>query len=539
MSKLLEIFGKGITIDSVELVWNWLAAQQPANPAQGNLDEQLGRVIELLSDRNFDQAEQVLRFYLFEKPDCPRGRVAAASICIQKNDLQGAIEQARSVYLRQPHNTMALYLIGFCCERLEQVDQAIEFYQDCLKFKRHLQLPRQRMAAIHLRNGRIDKAIEEYIVLTSEHQDDIESITLLGYLYLASGQYAQAVDAFNLAILSHPDNFNQDGKEDELTPLLEQGLYEQAFENIYSIMDQIGAMPDLYVQLGDICRHAGRVTEAISHYEAALRMQPNSLEATIKLGSQYLRDGHPGLAAEQFNKAAEINDEIIDAYAGLAIAQYLEGQSIESEQTLSLAASIHQNSILLFAETAALHLKSSLNQDQVQSDESLTRDDIIETFINGWRKKMSSTGPNADLYYKYGVLLMIRGQIKDAIHWFQRALSVNSTHYRSRIKLCLALREIDQNVEAFGILKESTVLPSAMLELHYQTALLFCDKPRFAKAMRHIQTNNTFHGLSSEDTRDYIEVVLENLGIVDRALSSWSRIEQTSMLALSISQQEQ
>ncbi len=537
MSKLLEIFGKGVTIDSVELVWNWLAAQRPATPVQGSLDDQLGRVVDLLSDRDFDQAEQALRFYLFEKPDCPRGRIAAASICMQRNDLPGAIEQARSVYLRQPHNTMALYLMGFCHERLGQVDQAIEFYQDCLKFKRHLQLPRQRMAAIYLRDGRIDKAIEEYIILTSEHPEDIESITLLGYLYLASEQYAQAVDAFNLAILSHPDNFNQDGKEDELTPLLEQGLYEQAFENVYSIMEQIGAMPELYVQLGDICRHAGRVTEAISHYEAALRMQPNSLEATIKLGSQYLRDGHPGLAAEQFNKAAEINDEIIDAYAGLAIAQYLAGQSLESEQTLSLAASIHQNSILLFAETAALHLKSSLNQALIQPEESLTRDDIIDTFINGWRKKMSSAGPNADLYYKYGLLLMIRGQIKDAVHWFQRALSVNTTHYRSRIKLCLALREIGQNEEAFAMLRQSTVLPSAMLELHYQTALLFCDKPRFAKAMQHLQTHNTFHGLSSEDTRDYIEVVLENLGIVDRALSNWSRIEQTSMLALSISPQ--
>jgi hypothetical protein len=116
MSKLLEIFGKGITIDSVELVWNWLLAQQQppseSGSSAGNQDT-LGRVIELLSDRKIEQAEQELRFHLFEHPDCFKGRIAAAAVCIYHNDLKGAIEQTQSVYVRQPNNTMALYILGY------------------------------------------------------------------------------------------------------------------------------------------------------------------------------------------------------------------------------------------------------------------------------------------------------------------------------------------------------------------------------------------------------------------------------------------
>jgi tetratricopeptide (TPR) repeat protein len=537
MSKLLEIFGKGITIDSVELVWNWLLAQQqpPSESASSSqAQDSLGRVVELLSDRKIEQAEQELRFYLFEHPDCPKGRVAAAAVCIYNNDLNGAIEQARSVYVRHPHNTMALYLLGYCHERLGHDAEAMEFYQDCLKFKRHLQLPRQRMAAMFLRKGRLDKAIEEYVAITVERPDDVSSLTLLGYLYLAAEQYALAIDTFNLSILSHPDNFNQDGRNDELTSLLEQGLVDQAFDYVEGLIEQLGMTPEFSIQLGDICRHEGRVAEAISHYESALRIQPNSLEATIKLGSQYLRDEHPSLAAEQFNRAAEINDEIIDAYAGLTVGLALKGETDEAFRTLCLAQTIHQNCVILFAETAALHLRSSMPQGEIEPH----RDDILDTFVKSWKKRLDSSGSNADLYYKYGILMTVRGHIKEAVRWFKKALGVNPTHYRSQIKLSLALCELEQADEAMRILQEIHVLSPAMLELHYQTSLLFCDKRKFAGAIRYLQ-NNHFSGMSSENTTDSIEVVLENLGIVDRALSNWSKIEQTSQLVISNNDQDE
>jgi hypothetical protein len=92
--------------------------------------------------------------------------------------------------------------------------------------------------------------------------------------------------------------------------------------------------------------------------------------------------------------------------------------------------------------------------------------------------------------------------------------------------------ELGQIDEAMENLQKMQALSSAMLELHYQTALLFCDKHRFAGAVRQVQ-NNQFQGMSSENTKDSIEVVLENLGIVDRALSNWSKIEQTSQLVIS------
>ncbi len=88
MSKLLEIFGRAVTVDTADLIWHWLHAVK-AN--QDDVDEMqyndLDEVIELLGNMELEKAHEKLKFYLFENPDCARGRMAAAAICLHKNDL--------------------------------------------------------------------------------------------------------------------------------------------------------------------------------------------------------------------------------------------------------------------------------------------------------------------------------------------------------------------------------------------------------------------------------------------------------------------
>ena len=66
-----------------------------------------------------------------------------------------------------------------------------------------------------------------------------------------------------------------------------------------------------------------------------------------------------------------------------------------------------------------------------------------------------------------------------------------------------------------------------MLELYYRTAILYCDRPAFAKALQKIQTR---FGESIQDTEVHtnLETILENLGLVDRAFTSWHRMIETA-----------
>ena len=181
---------------------------------------ELDPVLELISKMELDQAEEKLKFYLFAQPSCTAGRMLAATICLHKNDLAGALESLQSVYMREPNNTMALYTLGHCYERLGYEAEGVEFYQDCLKFKNYLQLPRQRLGAIYFKNGQIEKTIREYEELKNEYPDDIASLGILGYLYIANMDYESAIETFNIAILIHPDNFHANLIDPEITELI-------------------------------------------------------------------------------------------------------------------------------------------------------------------------------------------------------------------------------------------------------------------------------------------------------------------------------
>jgi len=547
MSKLLEIFGRGITVDTADLIRHWLVALQDRGAFDDRTGTELNDVLDLLGEWQLDQATAKLKFHLYEHPDCVFGRMAAAAICLRRNEVADAIEQLQSVYARQPSNTMALYALGHAYERLDNTDEAVAFYQDCIKFKGHLQLPRQRLAAIDLQRGRTDRAIAEYEALVAEHPDNISSIVLLGCLYQFNHQPEKAVDAFNMAIVSHPDNFHDDADADQVEFLIQTGQVERALENVQWLLERIGPMPDLYVRMGDILSRAGRPQEAVTHYENALRLQPNYLEATIKLGTHYLRLGRYALAAEQFNRGVEINDEIVDAYIGLAVAQHAAGARQDTLRTLSLAGAIQQNSTLLFSETAVLHLQSTLRDMHASAENTFdpvlepipdtdpptpadpTRIDraaLIEDVIRAHKHRMQNSPRSADIHYKFGMLMMVLNDWPKAVTAFDNALKINPTHHRALSKLALCLCETDRTTEAVDRLTAGIELDRETLDLHYKTAVLYCDRRRFARAVCALQ-GRMADDFTDPDARANIEVVLENLGLVDRAVAAWDRL--TSM----------
>ncbi|MHC4231041.1 MAG: tetratricopeptide repeat protein [Planctomycetota bacterium] len=531
MSKLLEIFGKGLTVNTAEVVRHWLG-RKLSQEEPSERTSFLIMIHDCLANRELIQAENKTCEYLSDFPECVLGRMAAAAVCLLQNELKEAIEQAQSVYLRQPSNTMALYVMGYCYERLGQIEQALEFYQDCIKFKSFLQLPRQRMAAIYLKEGQLDRAVKEYEILTSEHPDDISSIILLAELYLESNKAEQAIDTFNLGILSHPDNFMDSARDEEIQSLVECDMFEQALEAIKWTIEQVGPSQDLLIRMGDVYSQWEKESEAIACYENAILLQPSSLEARIKLGTHYLRNQRFSLAAEEFNKASDINDEILDAYMGLAIAQKRRGLEEESRQTLSLASSIQKNSVLLFTEAATLQFQSIVDENNTISKESDKKIVTIEHVIHAYQDKIKNTSAQADVYNKYGILMMNENRLQAAICAFENSISQNPMNYRVLYKLSICLSDNGQSEKAFEMLTSTKRCKAFAFEKYYQMTMLFCDKKAFAAAMKKACRIKSTDAYEAFELRADLEDIFESLGIIDRSYTSWERINETSACLL-------
>ncbi len=525
MSVLLGIIGRGITIEVAPLIWHWFDIS-PAIAAALESDKHrlLVQVIDLARQQKTQQACEKLRLYLFDNPSCVLGRMAAGALSLQMNHPAEAIEEFNSVYMRQPSNTMALYALGHCHERIGSEAQAVEFYQDCLKFKNFLQLPRQRLAAIYFKSGRLDDAIAEHELLREEYPDDMYTLVALGHLYIVAKRYGQAVDTFNTAILIHPDNFL--GPDPDVEEMLRQGHLHDALEHIQQQLQEHPDNPGLILRQADLLAMLGATAEAIASYEQALRLCPDLIEATVKLGTQYLQQQQDDLAALSFNQAFEMNDRVVDAYMGLALAQKLSGNTPQAAATLSLAAAIQPNSALLFAQTAALRFKFDTMSYDVEHDEN----ENFAIVINAHRTELIDNPHNPDLHYRLGLLLMCLGDLSEAGKAFRQALELNPTFDRARNKLIVCLYETGDKRQALDLLQPPTDLDVHTLDLHYKTALLYCDRIKFAGSLIDMQ-NFMDKNLTAGQTTHNISIVLQNLGLLDRTIATWENLTDTAARA--------
>jgi tetratricopeptide (TPR) repeat protein len=528
-SRLLEILGRALSVDTADLIWAWLDTIKNKRP-QSASGQSLYQITQLFQKNKPEAAENQLKAYLADNPDCPLGRMAAAALCISKGQIDAAIKELNSVYTHQPGNTMALYALGNCYERKLCEDQAAAFYQDCLKFKSFLQLPRYRLAAIYLKNCQLEKTLQEYEALRKEYPDDITVLSAIGNLHCALGQFHDAINAFNTAIIIHPDNFN--GIEDDIEQLISDGKLEDASKKIEDLLIQFPERADLLVRYADVLALLGLENESIGQYEQALQIRPDCLEATIKLGTAYLQNNDYQTSARYFNRAFEINDNIVDAYIGLALAYNLSHNNAEAIETLSLAAAIEPNSSLLFTQTAALHLKNllNLNNDQLDSD-TLDNYNFFEKVINTHNDQLQLNPYNPDLLYRFGILLMHAGKKESAINAFRTALDINPTFYRARNKLVICLIDSGDNDSALEVLAAPNCLDKDILALHYKTALLYCDKFRFACTLLNLE-NHLIDNFADSNACQNISIVLQNLGLLDRASFMWENLEDTAKQAL-------
>ncbi|MHC4621598.1 MAG: tetratricopeptide repeat protein [Planctomycetota bacterium] len=528
MSKLLEILGRAITVDTADLIWHWLdTVKLRQDDSEAARVRRLDNIAQLVANRKPQAAEEQLRLYLFDHPDCVRGRLAAAAISLLKNDLQNAVEQSNSVYMRQPTNTMALYALGHCYERLGRESEAVEFYQDCLKFKNYLHLPRQRLAAIYFKNGQLEKAIQEYELLKDESPDDISTLLTLGHLHITNAQYDRAIESFNTAILIHPDNFHTE--DDEIALLIQDGRLYEAIERTEQLLQDQPQRLDLGVRRAEVLSMLGADAEAVEQYRDVLAACPDFLEAAIKLGTQYLTMQEDRLAAKQFNRAVEINDRIVDAYIGLATAQKLAGSPSDALTTLSLAAAIQPNSSLLLAETASLQFRAAFGE-RAQPDK-LKHPNILPAVIEAHKKHLIDRPQNPDLHYRLGILFMAMGTMGEALRALERALQINPTYARARSKLVVCLFEIGQHKLAIERITKADHLHRDTLELHYKTALLYCDKIKFASSLLNLE-RNLQDNFASPDAAINISIVLQNLGLLDRAVAMWDNLSGTTDQAI-------
>jgi tetratricopeptide (TPR) repeat protein len=129
------------------------------------------------------------------------------------------------------------------------------------------------------------------------------------------------------------------------------------------------------------------------------------------------------------------------------------------------------------------------------------------------------------------VLLTSVGKLEAAIGVLESAVEINPTYSRARSKLAVCLFEAGRRDAALQQLTDPEFLSKETLELHYKTALLYCNSIKFASSLINLEQymENNF---ACADPTVNISVILQNLGLLDRASVMWDSLAETTSQAM-------
>jgi Flp pilus assembly protein TadD len=279
----------------------------------------------------------------------------------------------------------------------------------------------------------------------------------------------------------------------------------------------------------------------MKHYHVALELQPEFLEANVKMGTHHLMCGRWDQAADAFHNAAELNDKAMLSYVGLGVAQAASGELGQAMNSFDLAASIEPNTSLLMTEMARLQLKAAVADEFLksfqtddepgpQSDVSLDNDDLLHMQIERHAAEVARRPRHADVRYRYGVLLRAEDRTGEAMEQFRLATEINPTYVQALVKLGICRQELGQSEQAIEAFNRVLDIKSEYVDMHYRLGLLYTDRRQFDLAVQEMEAASE-GAPDNTQIRAALALSLQNMGLMDRAAATWRSLWQMHQAA--------
>jgi len=536
MSQLLEALGKGLvsslwcifgkSLQDFETNFDGLRPRLAERPDDQQL--LLSAAVTCYRQQQYGQAlEHVEKLQLDNGPySCKAAEIQA---CIlealgKRSDAIDVLMRAeRQLDLPDP---VLLFAVGMLYETAGQTDRAVDHYTRVIEIRPNFRNARQRLAAIALAAGQLDRAVDHYQQLCNDDPADTEACVLLASMLVNDGQTAQAIARYQLALTIEPDNWP--ANNDLAEAFIKTGQHEKAITVLKDALDKHDHAPDIHLQLAQLEAELGDDQQAVSHYQKAIEIHPGYLEAIVRFGTHHLQMQRYLDAAELFSQAVEVNDRLLNAYVGLAVAQQHAGDHDQAQQSIELATAVEPNSTMLFAELAKLELKASA-AEQIKDYLSGHPDapqggcKMLDVQTERFAQAVEEHDDRADWHYRYGLLLKAQGHVADAADEFDRAVQINPNYVKALVKLGLTLHELGDPERARCCLHRAVVLEPGYADTYYQLGLIYADQGRYHLAVEQFDQSLKRNG-SNVQTHAALAQALENVGLGDRARASWRAV---------------
>lgn len=190
--------------------------------------------------------------------------------------------------------------------------------------------------------------------------------------------------------------------------------------------------PRAHNNLGAIHLRAGRLEDAVRHFEAALRLQPNHASAHYNLAHAQLAAGRPDAALLHFEAATRIEAHFAAAHAGLGSALLALGRPAEAETELRQA---------LALDSALANAWFDLGRARAAAHDFIAA-------AEAWQRTIALEPDRPAAHANLGNALLVLGRPHEAIAAYTTALHLDPDNQRIAANLATAraLAEKDRSL---------------------------------------------------------------------------------------------
>lgn len=218
------------------------------------------------------------------------------------------------------------YLLAQYHVRNNQVEKAVEAYQNALKKDPHAAVLLTELAALYVRQGKIDDALklsEEAIANDPGHE---QAYMLLGQLYASSGQNSKAASAYQRVLQMNPRN-----AEVHLllgTLYAQEGRFTEAMEVFDRLQRLLPDHPMAVYYKARVLLDMKMYPQAEAAYQAVLASEPSFENALLDLGYLYEVTDRLKAAEDTYLRILSFDSGNVQAHTRLGNLQMRQGNTI-------------------------------------------------------------------------------------------------------------------------------------------------------------------------------------------------------------------
>ncbi len=247
---------------------------------------------------------------------------------------------------------------------------------------------------------------------------------------------------------------------------LQGGMYRDVFVLYQTTLDRNPACWMAHNNLAMALTNTGRVAEAITHLEAALKLRPGFAEAESNLGDDLTRLGRPREAMPHFAEALRLQPGYAEAHNNFGGALMADNRLPESLVQFELAVKFRPNfaeaehnvglALAKLDRTAeaiphferAVQLKPGYAEAELSWAIALMLTDRFPEAVPHFEKAIALDPDAIEPRNTYGRALVRAGRFDEAVGQYENALRLNPGDADTQMNLALVLRQLGRIPEA-------------------------------------------------------------------------------------------